>query len=107
MATLTNAQLLDTIGAQQLLDGAALREARELAEQSNDAQHVIAELVRRGRLTSYQGDELLAGRGAQLVIGAYVLMEPIGKGGMGQVYRARQRVLERDCALKIIRKDRL
>jgi eukaryotic-like serine/threonine-protein kinase len=36
-----------------------------------------------------------------------VLLEAIGKGGMGEVFRARQKMLERECALKIIRKDRL
>ncbi|MFH1530582.1 MAG: serine/threonine-protein kinase [Pseudomonadota bacterium] len=37
--------------------------------------------------------------------GRYRVLELLGRGGMGQVYRARQRHVERDVAVKVIRRD--
>ncbi|WP_417730133.1 serine/threonine-protein kinase [Rosistilla oblonga] len=40
-------------------------------------------------------------------VGAYELLEKIGEGGMGYVYRARHSLLKRASAVKILRPDRL
>lgn len=59
-------------------------------------------LIQLGKLTRYQSVLLFQGQGAQLVIGEYELLEPIGEGGMGQVFRAKQRRLNRTVAVKMI-----
>ncbi len=41
------------------------------------------------------------------VVGSYEILERIGEGGMGTVYRAMDRMLEREVALKAIRPDLL
>jgi tRNA A-37 threonylcarbamoyl transferase component Bud32 len=38
-------------------------------------------------------------------VGSYVLTNPIGKGGMGEVWRARHKTLARDAAVKLIRPE--
>jgi len=40
-------------------------------------------------------------------LGSYHLLEPLGTGGMGEVWRARHRLLARDAAIKLVRPELL
>src|SRR5262245_51599150 len=59
-------------------------------------------LLESGQLTAFQLEWLQAGRGPQLLLGQYVLLDRLPGGGMGQVYKARHRVLQRIEAVKTI-----
>ena len=45
-------------------------------------------LVSQGTLTAFQAERMLNGKSQGLVLGPYVLLDAIGSGSMGQVYKA-------------------
>ncbi|MFO0952402.1 MAG: protein kinase [Isosphaeraceae bacterium] len=72
-----------------------------------DPDGLAREMVRRRWLTTYQADRLLDGKVDEVVLGPYLLLELLGEGGMGRVYKARHRLMNRVVALKVIRSDLL
>ena len=65
------------------------------------------ELVDRNWLTPYQANQLLLGHGNDLLVGSYRLLARLGKGGMGQVFKAYHVTMDRIIALKVIPKERM
>jgi serine/threonine-protein kinase len=107
MATISTASLIDALRQHRLLDAKQLAELASLQSRFPDPKALAIELIRRGWLTEYQARRLLHGRGQELVLGSYILLERLGEGSMGQVFKARHRNLRRIAAIKVIRKDRL
>jgi hypothetical protein len=67
-----------------------------------DARELARELIRKKKLTTYQAEEVSKGKGKSLVLENYLLLEKIGQGGMGQVFKARHRRMDRIVAVKIL-----
>ena len=67
-----------------------------------DATELARELVRQKKLTKFQAEEVSKGKGKSLVLGNYVLIEQIGAGGMGHVFKAEHRRMKRIVAIKML-----
>jgi serine/threonine protein kinase len=89
-----------------------LRRSRLLSEQEIDAAARLTEgerakvianaLVERGLLTRYQAGRILAGRPGRLVLGQYRLLDELGRGATGRVFKAVHTVMGRVVAVKVI-----
>lgn len=62
-------------------------------------------LVKSGDLTPFQAQAAREGRAAELVMGNYIVLDKLGSGGMGAVYKARHRRMKREAALKVLKKE--
>src|SRR6516225_7422307 len=105
MSTTVVATFLAQLRQAQILDEAQLAEVDRLGQTASRPAEVAAELVRRGWLTTYQANQVARGSGAELVLGSYIVLEPLASGGMGRLVKARHRYLHQLRALKLIRHD--
>ncbi|MCH2124129.1 MAG: serine/threonine protein kinase [Pirellulaceae bacterium] len=67
-----------------------------------DARDLVRELLQDRRLTSFQARALLTGASKRLVLGSYLILDKLGAGGMGQVYKAIHRRMKRVVAIKVL-----
>ena len=81
---------------------ASLQKALQGSKTPHTVEDVAKLLIQSGKLTEFQAAAISQGQPQSLILGEYVLLNILGKGGMGVVYRARHRLMDRVVALKTL-----
>ena len=62
-------------------------------------EEFVAALVKENHLTKFQAQQVAAGKAKALMLGNYTILDKIGAGGMGQVFKAEHRRMKRVVAI--------
>ena len=85
-----------------ILSDQKLRAAEHKKSEYQDGESLARDMIKSGYLTKYQAEQILSGKGKNLCMGQYVLLEKLGAGGMGQVFKAYHPSMDRTVAIKVI-----
>lgn len=66
------------------------------------AEQLAKELVLAEKLTKYQAAAIYQGKQTGLMLGQYAVLDQIGAGAMGQVFKAQHRRMKRIVAIKVL-----
>ena len=105
MAMSSPSELLSWLRQFQFLSPSQADESALMLPTFADGHALAKELIGRDWLTPYQVNQILTGKGDQLILGSYRIRERIGEGAMGQVFKAWNLKLERIVAVKTIHKE--
>ena len=70
-------------------------------------RRLARQAITTGRLTLWQAQQIIGGRSTGFKIDKYILLDLLGRGGMGRVYLAKDVRLNRLVALKILSQERM
>jgi response regulator RpfG family c-di-GMP phosphodiesterase len=77
-------------------------DAREELNRCTNPEALLPKLVRHGLLTRYQAERLGTGNAHGLILGNYRVLDRLGTGGMGVVFRAEHLGLRKFVAIKVL-----
>jgi hypothetical protein len=98
-------ELLPVIRSSGVLGDRQLAEIKSKMLQGDyplDSVELAESLIRDKILTPFQAKRLLSNRPHGMVVGRYIILDRIGSGSMGRVYKAHHAMMDRVVALKII-----
>src|SRR5262245_16711144 len=102
------ATLFARLRESELVEAAKLDELGRMPEARDGDPGALARVLLQKRLLSkYQVNLLAQGRGKELRVGPYLILDKLGEGGMGQVFKAKHLHMSRTVALKLILKEKL
>jgi RND family efflux transporter MFP subunit len=81
---------------------AELRQRLDASHLPGEAREIASKLVTEGKLTRYQAAVLLKASKDPLLIDNYVILDTLDTGGMGLVFKALHRSMNRVVALKLL-----
>lgn len=100
-ATVTLDQFCERLVESGLMEADDVGRCRQLYP-ANDAISFVQQLVNGKKLTRFQATVLQEEHDLPLVLDRYVILDEIGAGGMGTVYKALHQQMDRIVALKIL-----
>jgi serine/threonine protein kinase len=98
---------LDDLGLVPADEARRLVSQLEADQRALDGAALIDELGRQGKLTKYQVEALCEQPPKPLLLSNYLLLDLIGSGGMGRVFKALHRRMDRVVALKVLHEKSL
>ncbi|HEY3789755.1 MAG TPA: serine/threonine-protein kinase [Urbifossiella sp.] len=96
------ADLLELISKSGIASPDCLAAITDAAPLPVEPRKAAAALIQKGIITRFQAEQLLQGRHKGFVLGPHIVLDLLGRGGMGAVYLAEHQDLHRKVAIKVM-----